>query len=199
MVDQSVIRKKIQAARAALSDAQQAQYSLSMCQQIIDSGVLESATHIAFYLPVRGEADPTYLQSVKTLSNKQFYLPILSSSSNGYLAFAHYTKHTQMTLNRFNIPEPDVNQNDLLTDPRKLDAVIMPMVAIDRFGNRIGMGGGFYDRTFAFRKEEKGNPQLIAFAYDLQIIEPQIPQPWDVPADVIASQSDFINLSNDSK
>jgi len=97
-----------------------------------------------------------------------------------------------MKLNRFNIPEPDVAEEELLTDPKKLDAVIMPMVAIDRCGNRIGMGGGFYDRTFEFRKSENCKPTLIAFAYDFQLIEEQVPQAWDVPSDFIALESEFI-------
>lgn len=97
-----------------------------------------------------------------------------------------------MKLNRFNIPEPDMTSATLLTDPRKLDAVIMPMVAIDPSGNRIGMGGGFYDRTFAFRKTERCKPVLIAFAYDFQLINEQTPQTWDVPADTVALQSQLI-------
>lgn len=194
MIDQSTIRKKIQAERQKLDKKNQAGYSSEVCQKIVDNGALNDAQHIAFYLPVRGEADPTYLQALSELSEKQFYLPILSTTNKNHLEFALYNKQTPMKLNRFNIPEPDVNPADLLTDPRKLDAVIMPMVAIDRLGNRIGMGGGFYDRTFAFRKTEQCKPHLIAFAYDFQLIEAQTPQSWDVPTDSIALQSEFIKL-----
>jgi len=195
VIDQASIRKQIQAKRQALDKNNQAEYSQQICQQISNSNVLKNATHIAFYLPVRGEADPTYLQNFKQFSEKQFYLPIISVTNKNHLEFALYNEQTPMKLNRFKIPEPDVAPVSLLTDPRKLDAVIMPMVAIDRAGNRIGMGGGFYDRTFEFRKARNCKPKLIAFAYDFQLIDEQIPQSWDVPSDYVALQSEFIQVA----
>ncbi len=194
MIGQSVIRQHIQAKRQKLTKELQAEYSQEICRQVLDSGILDDAMHIAFYLPVRGEADPTYLQNLTPLTEKKFYLPILSANNENHLEFALYNENTPMKLNRFNIPEPDVSPDSLLTDPRKLDAVIMPMVAIDRAGNRIGMGGGFYDRTFAFRKTKRSQPKLIAFAYDFQLIDEQTPQPWDVPTDNVALQNDFIAI-----
>lgn len=194
MSDQSSIRKRIQTMRGKLSIDQQAAASKKICQSIVDSGVLESATRIAIYLPVHGEADPTYLQHFTHLLEREFYLPILSEQNKNHLEFALYNEQTPMKLNRFKIPEPDSNSAELLSDPRELDAVIMPMVAIDRLGNRIGMGGGFYDRTFAFRKTKRCKPDLIAFAYDFQLIDTQVPQAWDVPTDSIALSSEYIRI-----
>ena len=194
VVDQSIIRKRIQAERAALDKHKQATFSLEICQQVLQSEVLKNAEHIAFYLPVRGEADPSYLQTFEVLSNKKFYLPILSSTKQHHLEFALYNEKTPMKMNRFRILEPDIKQGELLWHPEKLDAVIMPLVAIDHQGNRIGMGGGFYDRTFAFRKGNQCKPRLIGFAYDSQLIDRQTPQQWDVPVDSIALQSDYINI-----
>ena len=194
VIDQSKIRDRIQKERAQLSRNQQAVSSQKICHEILNSGALIDAENIAIYLPVRGEADPSYLRELDKLSKKSFYLPILSQENKNHLEFALYNEHTQMKHNRFNIPEPDVAAKDLLTNPRKLDAVIMPMVAIDRLGNRIGMGGGFYDRTFEFRKTEKCKPILIAFAYDFQLIDEQTPQAWDVPTDLISLESEFITL-----
>lgn len=192
MASQADIRKQIQAKRQALSKKQQSDYSAEICQQIVDSGILEKADRIAFYLPVRGEADPTTLQLVKQYADKQFYLPILSELKPNHLAFAKYNQDTKMTLNRFKIPEPDVPTESLLHDSTKLDVVIAPLVGVDPRGNRIGMGGGFYDRTFEFRKEKKQKPLLVAFAYDFQFIEPLTPQDWDVAVDNIALQSQFL-------
>lgn len=191
MSNQSQLRKAIQAQRQSLSKQQQADYSAQICEQIIKRGILDNAQHIAFYLPVRGEADPTPLQFVKQYSDKQFYLPILSDVKENHLAFALYDQNTKMKLNKFRIPEPDVEASSLLHDPKQLDIVIAPLVGIDSNGNRIGMGGGFYDRTFAFKKEKNLSPRLIGFAYDFQFIEPQTPQEWDVAVDSIALQSSY--------
>ena len=191
MENQSTIRKHIQTLRKALSKEQQSAYSKEICERVIDSEILNEAEHIAVYLPVRGEADPTPLLGFEQCSNKQFYLPILSSAKQNHLEFAKFDADTPMKLNKFKIPEPDVNESDLLKDPKILDCVIMPLVGLDPMGNRIGMGGGFYDRTFSFRKASHMKPLLIGFCYDLQIIAPQTPQRWDVPVDAIATQSSF--------
>lgn len=191
MQDQNTIRKHIQAQRQSLSAAQQREYSHEICTQVLQSRLLEAAKHIAIYLPVKGEADPTLLLKISKLTNKQFYLPVLSSTKQNHLAFAKYDETTVMKLNRFKIPEPDVQQNELLEDLTTLDCVITPLVGVDNAGNRIGMGGGFYDRTFAFKKTIKTKPLLIGFCYDLQLIAPQTPQNWDVSVDAIISQSSY--------
>ena len=195
VIDQSIIRKRIQAERAALDKNEQVTFSLEICQQILQGEVLSNAEHIAFYLPVRGEADPSYLQTFEALADKKFYLPILSATKQHHLEFALYNETTPMKMNRFKILEPDIKQSELLSDPKQLDAVIMPLVAIDNKGNRIGMGGGFYDRTFAFRKNEQCKPHLIGFAYDFQLIDKQTPQQWDIPTDSIALQSNYISIN----
>ena len=194
MIKQSEIRSHIQQQRAELSKEQQAVRSENICRRIVESDVLKKALHIAIYLPVRGEADPTYLQNFEEMLGKNFYLPILSKTNKNHLEFALYNKSTVMKLNRFNIPEPDIESTKILANAKQLDAVIMPMVAIDDLGNRIGMGGGFYDRTFEFRKTQPCKPDLIAFAYNFQLIEKQSPQPWDVPVDSIALEHKLINL-----
>jgi 5-formyltetrahydrofolate cyclo-ligase len=191
MQDQNTIRKHIQTLRQSLSTEQQRQYSHEICTQVLQSKLLETAKHIAIYLPVKGEADPTLLLKLNEFANKQFYLPVLSSTKENHLAFAKYDATTVMKLNRFKIPEPDVKHNELLEDLTTLDCVITPLVGVDNAGNRIGMGGGFYDRTFAFKKTSKTKPLLIGFCYDLQLIAPQTPQNWDVPVDAIVSQSSF--------
>ena len=191
MSNQSEIRKHIQSQRQSLSKQQQAEYSAQICEQIINSGALDDAQHIAFYLPVRGEADPTPLQLVEQYSDKTFYLPVLSERKENHLAFAQYDQNTKMKLNKFRIPEPDVTVSSLLHDPMQLDIVITPLVGVDAKGNRIGMGGGFYDRTFAFKREQNRLPHLIGCAYDFQFIEPQTPQDWDVAVDSVALQSRY--------
>ena len=193
---QSEIRKRIQTQRQSLTKQQQVAYSAQICQQVVNSGLLDNADHIAFYLPVRGEADPTPLQRIEAYQDKHFYLPILSELKENHLAFARYDQTTKMVLNRFRIPEPDVATASLLHDPSQLDVVITPLVGVDPQGNRIGMGGGFYDRTFAFKKDENRSPLLIGFAYDFQLIEPQTPQDWDVAVDQIALQSQYLTTGN---
>ena len=187
---QASLRKTLRQQREALSIDDITSHSASICQQIIDHQALLNARHIAIYLPFQGEADPTRLM---TLSDAQFYLPVLTQDGSNTLRFAPYNHTTLMRSNRFGILEPVLEGLELIDNPQQLDVVIMPMVGVDQHGNRIGMGGGFYDRTFAYKSaKHTTTPQLIAFAYDFQLLTLVEPNPWDIPADTVATESHFI-------
>jgi 5-formyltetrahydrofolate cyclo-ligase len=110
------------------------------------------------------------------------------------LIFVKIDKKTQYKKNIYAIPEPIYTAKDIISS-EDLDLVIMPLVATDKEGNRMGMGGGYYDRSFAFKKDKKTNyPQLLGFAYDFQLISSIYPEPWDVPLDFIASNKEFIEI-----
>ena len=94
--------------------------------------------------------------------------------------------------NKFNIKEPDVTSSDYLM-PAELDAVLVPLVGFDKCRNRMGMGGGFYDRSFAHRNKAAGKPFLIGVAYDLQQADSVYPDWWDVKLDVIVTESQVID------
>jgi 5-formyltetrahydrofolate cyclo-ligase len=67
----------------------------------------------------------------------------------------------------------------------ELDVVLVPLVAFDRHGTRIGMGGGYYDRGFAFRIAAPPPPFLVGLAYHWQLHEPLDRRQWDVPLDAV--------------
>lgn len=69
----------------------------------------------------------------------------------------------------------------------KLDAIICPLVLVDKKGNRIGMGGGFYDRTFA----KNPNVLKIGYAYDFQLVENLQTQVWDKKIDVLITDKNI--------
>ena len=105
------------------------------------------AVHIAAYWPVKGEMDVRPVIEQARRYNKHVYLPVITGDDT--LMFAAYDADTPMRENRYRIAEPDVSE-DRLVSPRDLDLVILPLVVFDSYGNRLGMGGGYYDRTFAF-------------------------------------------------
>ena len=190
-VDKNILRNKLHQKRANLSLTLQKQKSEKIIQRIAQSSIFKSASHIAFYSAVQGEVDPLPLSqsSQKTITNKHYYLPVLQGNEEPLL-FAPFSKKSKLINNRFSIPEPIVKNSELIL-PEALDLVIMPLLGFDKYGNRLGMGGGFYDRTFAFKKQRNSKPALIGIAYDFQEIEFLKAEDWDIPLDYIATESQF--------
>ena len=148
------------------------------------------------YLPVRGEADPRGIRR-RALPRQQFYLPVLSPFRHDKrLWFIRWNAQTRFRLNRFRIPEPLPRYRQQRA-ARWLDLVITPLVAFDRSGTRMGMGGGFYDRTFAFKRRatlHTSRPPLIGIAYDFQAIDKLVRQPWDIPLNGLVSETQFFHF-----
>lgn len=193
--DKQSLRKTLRQQRNDLSSTLQQKKSASIVSKIAQSSVYASANHIAFYYPVDGEVDPLPLAKLghSATGTKQFYLPILQGD-NEPLLFAPVCSQSEYVNNRFSIPEPLYNDNDLITGDA-LDLVLMPLLGFDKQGNRLGMGGGFYDRTFAFKQQKSRKPLLMGIAYELQETAPLKAENWDIPLDYIVTESQFIVAS----
>lgn len=183
------IRKKLKSQRANLSLELFNSLSSDIAKNIKETDEFKSAQRIGFYHSVRGEADPS---SLKTL-DKSFFLPVLSKNKDEGLVFIQLTDETQFENNKFNIPEPVFNEETIVS-AQTLDLVLVPLLAFDKKGNRLGMGGGFYDRTFAFKKDKNIKPILLGYAYDFQEIDALEPESWDVGLDIIATESGIIKV-----
>lgn len=188
------IRSSLLKKRGLLTNHEQQSKSERIANNIIQSRLLAPAKKIALYHAVQKEADPASLIDNKDLySQAQFYLPVLSSDKSQGLTFAPVNQNTQYKNNQFMIPEPIVGLNEYIS-PEALDVVIMPLLGFDLSGNRLGMGGGYYDRCVAFKKSKPQKPTLIGFAYDFQQVDPLNKEPWDIGLDAIATESRFINF-----
>jgi 5-formyltetrahydrofolate cyclo-ligase len=128
---------------------------------------------------------------------KEGYLPILRSTPVRCLWFGRYRPETVLTRNRFRIPEPAIGENTL-DEPWRLDLALVPLVAFDLAGNRIGMGGGYYDRTFAYLKEAGAprSPALIGLAFECQKHERLPAESWDVPLDGVVTEKAFYTFTD---
>ena len=182
------IRQTLRAQRADLSLESISQLSSAIAKNVKNAESYKSAQRIGFYHSVKGEADPALLKT----TDKQFFLPVLSKNKNEGLVFIEVNEGTKFENNKFGIPEPIYDEEKIVT-ANSLDIVLVPLLAFDKTGNRLGMGGGFYDRCFAFKKQQKSHPLLIGFAYDFQEVDFLEPEAWDVGLDMIATESRLIN------
>ncbi len=157
---------------------------------LIRSHLFRNSRRIAIYMENDGEMGVTHLLSRILSHKKRCYLPILRPMLPNRLWFSEYCLGDRLIHNRYGIPEPDIRRRKP-TPTFALDLVLVPLVAFDATGNRIGMGGGFYDRTFAFIKSRSRwrQPKLLGVAHELQQLESIQPNMWDIPLDGIVTET----------
>ena len=192
MSDRENLRRKIRSQRQSLSDEAVFESSLSITEHLIDSAPFRSSKRVACYLSSRGEVDTQDIIETCWALNKTVLLPILSPLGDGKLWFVRHQPGQAMRLNRYGIAEPVFSRRDLVK-ATQIDLVLAPLVAFDNEGHRLGMGGGYYDRTFAFLNQRSYwlRPWFIGLAYHFQ----QVPQLeshfWDVNLQGVITEKHF--------
>jgi 5-formyltetrahydrofolate cyclo-ligase len=151
------------------------------------------AKRIGIYLANDGEVDPSIILDICHKTGKQCFLPVIHPIKINRLHFARYTKDSQLTANCFGILEPCLKHSAIVR-PWSLNLILMPLVGFDRQGNRLGMGGGFYDRTLAFTaRMQYPVPRLVGLAHSFQELDNISPQAWDIPLNHIITEKEFIS------
>lgn len=182
------LRQSHRAKRAALPATLLSAHADALAGQVADLTVFTAAEHIAAYVAIRGEIDPAPLLHLAHDHGKSVYLPVLRGDE---MQFWPWRPGDALVKRGMGLLEPDTDTGAPI-DPARLDLVLAPLVVFDEHCQRIGQGGGFYDRTFAFRREtHTPHPYLLGVAHDSQR-EPRLtPMPWDVPLDMIATERTF--------
>ncbi len=190
MVDRSQMRQQMRQQRNALSTQQLSDAAHNVARAVSRSSLFRNSQHIACYIANDNELSLELLIERIWQENKCCYLPVLDSIHRNRLWFAPYQPGSKMCLNRFGIAEPVYEKGSLLR-AQSLELVMVPLVAFDKAGNRLGMGGGFYDRSLAFllRRRCWYRPRLCGVAYDFQQVNFLPVQSWDVPLNAIATDS----------
>lgn len=190
MLSRQQIRQQILTQREKLDIEFREKTAQIICDKIINLEIFQQSNSIAFYLPNKSELDPTALMHQALELNKSCFLPCLNPNQQNSLVFIKYNIGDKLILNRYNILEPIITIAKIIA-PENLDLVIVPLVAFDDDNNRLGMGAGYYDRTFAFKRHAKINskPYLLGIAYEFQKVASIEPNKFDVKMDEIINIS----------
>ena len=176
------LRRMLRKARRELTPSEQRKAALGLYRQLAQHPLFRRAKHISLYLPTDGEIDPRLLLRAAQRRGKATYLPVLSAWPRTKMVFQRVKPGETLLPNRFRILEPRVNARR----QRKvwaLDLVLLPLVGFDDAGGRLGMGGGFYDRSLAYLARRQGwrKPTLLGLAHECQKVDRLAQASWDVP------------------
>ena len=176
------LRRMLRKARRELTPSEQRKAALGLYRQLAQHPLFRRAKHISLYLPTDGEIDPRLLLRAAQRRGKATYLPVLSAWPRTKMVFQRVKPGEKLLPNRFRILEPRVNAKR----QRKvwaLDLVLLPLVGFDDAGGRLGMGGGFYDRSLAYlaRRQSWRKPTLLGLAHECQKVDRLAQASWDVP------------------
>ncbi len=180
------IREKMREHRRLLSEEKQRLASQSVIQHISIHEKISLAQHIAVFLSFDGEISTQPLIEYLWQQNKKVYLPVVDPFLEAHLLFVPYHKSTSLIRKKWNIFEPPLEQTQVIPF-EKLNILFVPLVAFDKNGQRLGVGGGFYDRTL--QKAISTGPYAIGLAHDFQQVKSFPIAKWDMPLPEIVTQS----------
>ncbi|MGL4727096.1 MAG: 5-formyltetrahydrofolate cyclo-ligase [Scandinavium sp.] len=179
-----LIRQTIRQQRRALTAEQQRHFAQQAASRMMAYSPVVMAHTVALFLSFDGELDTQPLIEQLWRSGKRVYLPVLHPFSPGNLLFLHYHPHSELVFNRLKIHEPKLDARDVLPLD-ELDVLITPLVAFDSQGQRLGMGGGFYDRTLQNWQQHGLHP--VGYAHDCQHVDALPVEKWDIPLPAVVT------------
>lgn len=182
------LRAEMRQRRLALGPRQQRLAAQGLYRRLLQSPLFRYSKRIAFTVARDGEIDPALLMHAARRRGKACYLPVMSRVGEPRLEFRRWSPGQRLVKGAWAIPEPRYGKR---CPPWALSLVLMPLVAFDAKGRRLGMGKGFYDRSFAFLLDGKRKrPALLGLAHDCQRVEGLEVASWDVPlAGIVTDQA----------
>ncbi|WP_343192813.1 5-formyltetrahydrofolate cyclo-ligase [Buchnera aphidicola (Taiwanaphis decaspermi)] len=190
-----IIRKKIRNIRNKLDYKKKIYSGIKISENIINNFINnKNNENIAIFISFDGEINTSFLINKLWFLNKNIYVPIINNKYK-YIEFAKYEKNSFLCLNAFNILEPVYKKKISYYD---LNIIIVPVVAFNNKGYRLGLGGGFYDKLLSNLYNKK-DILLIGVAYDFQLVDYFPVFDWDIPIPIIVTPENIFNFSKKKK
>ncbi len=182
------LRATLRAARRDLGEQEQASAAQGLLAQLLSLDIFLHARRIGLYWANDGEICPSEVVSWCRHHDRQVYLPMVQrQATRNWLLFGEWREGAVLSPNRLGILEPVLDSSEGMT-AKDLDLVMLPLVGFDLHGNRLGMGGGFYDTTLAdLRTTGLPKPALVGIAHDIQRVPHIDAEPWDIPLPMVVT------------
>jgi 5-formyltetrahydrofolate cyclo-ligase len=185
----AALRRGLRLLRRGLSASQQRNHARALARTLGRHPAFLRARRIGIYWPADGEIDPRPLLGLAQANRKRWHLPVLCPHPHPRLWFLTYRPDEPLRPNRFGIPEPAL-RNRRLRLAWTLDILLVPLVGFDAGCHRLGMGGGYYDRTLSYLSHRQywRRPRLIGVAHECQRVAELPVRPWDIPLDLVMTE-----------
>lgn len=182
----ATLRAELRARRAALRPGERLAAADAVARHLGERDELRQPGYVGGYWAVNGEL-PLHAVQLRLAPGQVWCLPVVQA--DGGLRFAPWRAGDPLEPNRYGIPEPTV---ETTLSPREMTVVLLPLLGFDRHGGRLGMGGGYYDRAFAFRREHPAPPHLVGIGFACQELAGLAAESWDVRLDAVATEAGYL-------
>lgn len=179
MKDKKTIRKEILTVRKNLKKDEVEELSVAVCGIVREQEVYKKAEDICLYMPINNETDVRYLAEPARREGKRVWLPKVAGSEMDFYA---YDEDTKMIEGAYNIQEPESEE---ILKPDDNTLVIMPGAAFSEHRDRIGYGGGYYDKYL----EKHPKCMTMAVCYNFQIVDELPAEEHDIKPQAVVSET----------
>ena len=192
--DRPALRRRMRAIRRALTPLARMAGAEAVAHRLLALPFAPVEGYVAGYWAMDGEI-ALHAWQVQLPKPITYCLPVVCRDH--VLRFAPWRAGDGLVSNRYGIPEPDI-PDDSLIEADRMSLVVTPLVAFDPCGHRLGMGGGWYDRTFAFRRDRRAPPYLVGAAFADQQVDGIEAEAWDVSLDAVCTNTSTFDLHQKS-
>jgi 5-formyltetrahydrofolate cyclo-ligase len=182
------LRADLRARRVALPALERMHAAEAIVGHLLQQSLFAQPGYVAGYWAMAGEL-PLHVLQMRLRPDQVWCLPCIQPDQS--LRFAPWRPGDPLVSNRYGIPEPQLAAESQLA-AEDMAVILLPVLGFDRSGGRLGMGGGYYDRSLGFRQRQPAPPALIGIAYSWQETALPPSDPWDVRLDAVACEREFI-------
>ncbi|MDF2628431.1 MAG: 5-formyltetrahydrofolate cyclo-ligase [Symbiobacteriaceae bacterium] len=190
-MEKQQLRTEMLARRQSLAPDERERRSLAAQEALIGSPAFAAAHQILIYIAFRGEVGTERIAEAAVTAGKGLVLPRVVKEPRGLVLHAYSGNQAALARGAYGIMEPRPEWP--VVTPAEVDLVVVPGVAFDRTGGRLGYGGGYYDRLLPMM----GHARLAGLAYECQVVEGLPKDPHDIPVDGLATEMGYTDIRGD--
>ena len=191
--DKRALRTALREQRQALPALERMHAAEAIAGLLLGHPALAQPGYLAAYWAMSGEV-PLHVLQMRVQAGLVWCLPCIQPDDS--LRFCPWRPGDALLGNRFGIPEPVLAPESQLL-AAEMSVILLPLLGFSRSGQRLGTGGGYYDRSLAFRQQLPAPPLLIGVGYSFQESSAWQNEPWDVQLDAVVTEREFIDCSRE--